>query len=495
MSLFIIVICCQNILYFLDSIKHILSLSIAMEVLMIKKSIVERVLQKALSNGADFSEIFLEDSTTSTMQLLDSKIVNSITGNDYGVGIRVFYGHKAIYAYTNDVSEKSLLKVAEAVSKAGIGEKSLKIVPLTQTLYDSPHKILTPFNSVPNQDKIAFVHLIDAASRNFSDYISQVSINYMEKVQNVMIANSEGLFTQDQRTYARVYVSSIAHKDNQMQTGSEGPGALMGYEFFKNLAAEELGRTTAERAVKMLLADYAPSGKFPVIIGNAFGGVIFHEACGHSLETTSVAKGASVFADKLNTQIANPCVTAIDDGTMPNRWGSTTVDDEGNPTQRTVLIDKGVLKSFMIDKLGGMKIGFPPTGSGRRQSYKFAPTSRMRNTYIDIGPDTIDDMISSVGFGLYAKKMGGGSVQPGTGDFNFSVGEGYLIEGGRVTKPVRGATLIGNGKDILKRISMVSDDLKLAEGMCGSQSGIVPTCVGQPTIKIEEIVVGGRKEK
>ncbi|TSA27066.1 TldD/PmbA family protein [bacterium] len=462
---------------------------------MIKKSIIERILQKALSNGADFSELFFEDSISSSIQLLDINIVKSISGNDYGAGIRVFYGHKAIYAFTNDVSEKGLLKAAEAVSRAEIGNKSLEAIDLTEKLYDSPHKVLIPFDSVHHQDKIAFIHSIDTASRNFSAYISQVSINYMEKIQKVMIANSEGLLAKDQRIYARIFVSSIASKDNQMQTGGEGPGALMGYEFFNSLDPEELGRTTAERAVKMLLADYAPSGKFPIIIGNAFGGVIFHEACGHSLETTSVAKGASVFSDKLDTQIANLCVTAIDDGTIPNKWGSSTIDDEGSLTKRTVLIDKGVLKSFMIDKLGGLKIGMPSTGSGRRQSYKFAPTSRMRNTFINTGTDSINDMISSVDFGLYAKKMGGGSVQPGTGDFNFAVGEGYLIEKGKVTKPVRGATLIGNGRDILKKISMISDDLELAEGMCGSQSGIIPTCVGQPTIKVDEIVVGGRKEK
>jgi len=462
---------------------------------MIKKSIIERILQKALSNGADFSELFFEDSISSSIQLLDSNIVKSISGNDYGAGIRVFYGHKAIYAFTNDVSEKGLLKAAEAVSKAEIGNKSLEAIDLTEKLYDSPHKVLIPFDSVHHQDKIAFIHSIDTASRNFSAYISQVSINYMEKIQKVMIANNEGLLAKDQRIYARIFVSSIASKDNQMQTGGEGPGALMGYEFFNSLDPEELGRTTAERAVKMLLADYAPSGKFPIIIGNAFGGVIFHEACGHSLETTSVAKGASVFSNKLEKQIANSCVTAIDDGTIPNKWGSSTIDDEGSLTKRTVLIDKGVLKSFMIDKLGGLKIGMPSTGSGRRQSYKFAPTSRMRNAFINTGTDSINDMISSVDFGLYAKKMGGGSVQPGTGDFNFAVGEGYLIEKGKVTKPVRGATLIGNGRDILKKISMISDDLELAEGMCGSQSGIIPTCVGQPTIKVDEIVVGGRKEK
>lgn len=462
---------------------------------MIKKSIIEIVLQKALSNGADFSELFFEDCKNSSIQLLDSKVVRTINGNNYGAGVRVFYGHKAIYAFTNDISEKGLLKAAEAVCTVEHDNSSSRIIDLTEEHHDSPHNILIPFDDIPPEDKVDLLHRINSASRNFSPYISQVNIAYLEKTQNIVIANSEGFYTTDHRSYARVHVSSVAYKDGQMQTGSEGPGALRGYEFFRALNAEELGVITAERAVKMLMSDYAPSGKFPVIIGNGFGGVIFHEACGHSLETTAVAKGASVFADKLNSRIANPCVTAIDDGTIPNFWGSTTIDDEGNPTQRTVLIDKGILKSFMVDKLGGLRVKLPSTGSGRRQSFKFAPTSRMRNTYIDKGSDKIDDMITSIDFGLYAKKMGGGSVYPGTGDFNFSVDEGYLIEKGKITKPVRGATLIGNGKDILNKISMVCNDLVHAEGMCGSQSGSIPTCVGQPTIKVDAIVVGGRKVK
>ena len=460
---------------------------------MLKESLLEKILIKALSNGADFAEIFIEDTYNSSIQLLDSQIKKVIEGKDYGAGIRVFYGTKAIYAFTNDLSEKSLLAAADAVSNADIGKGNIKAIDLRKKDVVSPHKIEIPFDSIPKTDKIEFLRKIDDAARKYSNLISQVNINYLEKEQKIHIANSDGLITGDTRTYARVYVSSIASKDNEMQTGSEGPGAHKGYEFFKSVNPKELGEKTAKQAVTMILADYAPSGKFPVIIGNGFGGVIFHEACGHSLETTSVAKGASVFADKMGKQIANQCVTAIDDGTIPNAWGSTAIDDEGAPTQKTILIENGILKSFMIDRLGGMKIGMKSTGSGRRQSYRFAPTSRMRNTYIAPGKDEFDDMIASIDSGIYAKKMGGGSVQPGTGDFNFAVAEGYLIANGKITKPVRGATLIGNGAKILNKISMIGKDLTFAEGMCGSVSGTVPTCVGEPPIKVDEIIVGGRK--
>ena len=460
---------------------------------MLKESLLEKVLTKALSNGADFAEVFVEDTYNSSIQLLDKQIKRAIEGKDYGAGIRVFYGAKAIYAFTNDLSEKSLMAAADAVSKADIGNANITSIDLMKKEFESPHKIAIPFEIIAKKEKIDFMRRIDKAAREYSNLISQVSISYTETEQKIQIANSDGLLTNDARTYARVYVSSIASKGNEMQTGGEGPGAQRGYEFFQKLNPEELGRKTAKQAVTMILAEYAPSGKFPVVIGNGFGGVIFHEASGHSLETTSVAKGASVFADKMGKQIANQCVTAIDDGTIPNAWGSTTIDDEGNPTQKTVLIKNGILKSFMIDRLGGIKVGMKSTGSGRRQSYKFAPTSRMRNTYIAAGNDEFDDMVASIDFGIYAKKMGGGSVQPGTGDFNFAVAEGYLIEKGKITKPVRGATLIGNGAKILHKISMVGKDLKFAEGMCGSVSGNVPVRVGQPTIKVDEIVVGGRK--
>jgi TldD protein len=230
-----------------------------------------------------------------------------------------------------------------------------------------------------------------------------------------------------------------------------------------------------------------------VIIHNGFGGVIFHEACGHGLEATSVAKNNSVFAEKIGEKVASDIVTAVDDGTIPNEWGSSNIDDEGNPTQKNILIENGILKGYMIDKLNGRRMNMEPTGSSRRQSYKYPPTSRMTNTFIASGKSNFDEIISSTEKGLFAKYMGGGSVNPATGEFNFAVMEGYLVENGKIIKPVRGATLIGKGINILKKIDMVGDNLSFGQGMCGSSSGSVPANVGQPTIRVSEITVGGRE--
>ncbi len=460
---------------------------------MLDKKLIEKVIDKALSNGADFAEVFAENTYNSRISFNDNKTKQSIVGKDFGAGVRVFYGTTAIYAYTNDLSEISLLAAADAVSKAANGNSKKKIIDLTKKIFDNIHPILIPNNTISKEEKIDFVRKINKASRDFSDQITQVDINMLEKMQHIMIANSEGLWAEDDRNYTRVYVTSIASKGSEKQTGSSGPGAFKGYEFIQKIDPEELGRKTAGTAVTMLNAEYVPGGKYPVIIDNGFGGVIFHEACGHALETTSVAKGASVFTGKIGKQIANPVVTAIDDGTIPNEWGSENIDDEGLPTKKTVLIEKGILKSYMVDKMGSIKTGYEPTGSGRRQSYKFAPASRMRNTYIAPGESKLEELITSVDNGIYAKKMGGGSVMPGTGNFNFTVAEGYLIKHGKITTPIRGATLIGNGADVLHKISMVADNLDMAQGMCGSVSGSVPTNVGQPAIKVDEILVGGRQ--
>ena len=460
---------------------------------MIDKILVEKVIDKALCNGADFAELFVENTYNSRIHFNDNKTKQNIVGNDFGAGIRVFYGETAIYAYTNDLNEKSLLAAADAVSKASKGKNIIKSIDMTKIEFEGVHPIEIPNNTVTKKDKIDFIRRINKAARSYDNQITQVDINFTEKMQHVLIANSEGLWVEDDRNYSRVNVRSIASKGSEKQTGSEGPGGFAGYEFFKKLNPEEIGRKTARIAVTMLNADYAPGGKFPVVIDNGFGGVIFHEACGHALETTSVAKGASVFAGKLGKRIANPVVTAIDDGTIPNEWGSENIDDEGFPTKKTILIENGILKSYMVDKMGSIKTGYKPTGSGRRQSYKFAPASRMRNTYIAPGKNKLDDLIATIDHGIYAKKMGGGSVMPGTGNFNFAVGEGYIIRNGKIAEPVRGATLIGNGAEAIMKISMVADNLAMAQGMCGSVSGYVPTNVGQPAIKIDEIIVGGRK--
>jgi TldD protein len=312
-------------------------------------------------------------------------------------------------------------------------------------------------------------------------------------VQKVLIANSDGLFVEDSRTRTRLSIEAIAAQGSEKQSGAYLPGAHAGLEFMENLDIEWYAREAARTAKTMLGADFAPSGKIPVIIDNEFGGVIFHEACGHGLEATSVAKKASVFADKLGEQVCSPLVTAIDDGTIANAWGSLNIDDEGHPTQRNVLIENGVLKSYLIDKLGGRKMGMASTGSGRRESYKFAPTSRMTNTYIDAGTSTPEEIIANTEYGLYAKYMGGGSVNPATGDFNFAVREGYIVRNGKIERPVKGATLIGKGIDVLRKIDMVGTNLAYGQGMCGSLSGSIPTDVGQPMIRVSELTVGGRK--
>ncbi|MCX8058701.1 MAG: TldD/PmbA family protein, partial [Spirochaetes bacterium] len=274
--------------------------------------------------------------------------------------------------------------------------------------------------------------------------------------------------------------------------GFYAPGKALGFEFFDKYTPENIARESARIATVMLEADYAPKGKLPVVIDNEFGGVIFHEACGHALEATSVADNASVFTGKLGEKIASDCVTAIDDGTIPNEWGSNYYDDEGNRTQKNILIENGYLKSYLVDKLGAIKMKSQPNGCGRRESYKFAPTSRMSNTYIAPGKYKFEELISSIDYGLYCKKMGGGSVNPPTTDFNFAVSEAYLIKNGKIDRPVKNASLIGKGSEIIKNIDMVADNLEFGTGMCGSFSGSIPANVGQPAIRVQGLVVGGR---
>ena len=286
-------------------------------------------------------------------------------------------------------------------------------------------------------------------------------------------------------------VSSYAKDKDQMQSGFEGPGASMGLEYFSDELIQKAASEASRVAIVNLEAKDCPSGKMPVIIDNGFGGVIFHEACGHALESSAVSKNQSIFTGKLGCQIASEKVTAIDDGTISNAWGSSNVDDEGNLQQRRVLIEKGILKSYMVDRLNGRRMHMNSTGSSRRQSYKYEPTSRMSNTFIQAGEDDFDEMFEGISRGLYAKKMGGGSVNPQTGEFNFAVNEGYLIENGKISYPVKGATLIGSGDKILMNIDRVGKDCKRAQGMCGASSGSIPTDVGQPAIRVSSITVGG----
>ncbi len=459
---------------------------------MLNKSIVEDVLNAALSTGGDFAEIFVEDRTNSSIAMIGGKVESTISGRDYGIGIRIFKGFNSVYAYTNKSDKDSLITTAKKAAQAMTGNKNNIVINLTQTDIINNHKISMYPNEVAKSKKIEAMLRLNNSAQNYDSLISQVKVNFIDHTQNILVANSEGIFKEDERVRTRIVVAAIASKDGEMQVGSSSPGSMRGFEHIESLDLENIAKEAAKTAVTMVNAKYCPSGKFPVIIDNGFGGVIFHEACGHGLEATSVAKGASVFCDKLGQKVASNVVTAIDDGTIPNEWGSINIDDEGTPSQKNILIENGILKGYMIDKLNSRRMKMDPTGSGRRESYKYAPTSRMTNTYIAAGTSKIEDIFASTEYGVYAKKMGGGSVNPSTGEFNFAVTEGYLIEKGKITTPVRGATLIGKGIDVLNKIDMVSDNMTMEQGMCGSASGSIPTNVGQPLLRVSEITVGGR---
>ncbi|MBC5625694.1 TldD/PmbA family protein [Clostridium sp. NSJ-49] len=459
---------------------------------MLSREVAQRVLGRCLITGGDFAEIFEEDTINNTIGILNGKVENSVGGRSYGIGIRIFKGLKSVYAYTNNNSLSSLLNVAYKAALA-LGEaKEEKNIVLDCTTIKNSHPIIHMPSSIDINKKIGVMKIAYNAAKDYSSEISQVGVNYIDKEQNVLIANTEGLYVEDKRVRTRLAINSVASLNGENQTGFEGPGAHMGFELFNHINPEYYGKEASRIAYTMLHAKNCPAGKMTVAIDNGFGGVIFHEACGHSLEATAVAKGNSVFTGKLGEQIASTKVTAIDDGTIPNAWGSLNIDDEGNKTQKNVLIENGILKSYMIDRLNGRRMGMAPTGSGRRQSYKFAPTSRMTNTYIANGEDSPEEIIKSIKDGLYAKKMGGGSVNPVTGEFNFAVSEGYIVKNGEIQEPVRGASLIGKGSEILMNIDMVGNNMTQGQGMCGSSSGSIPTNVGQPMIRVSEITVGGR---
>lgn len=459
---------------------------------MLKQDVAQAVIAEALKTGGDFAEIFLEDRINHNLSMLSSKIESVNSRRLHGAGVRVFSGVRGVYVYTNDTSREGLISCARRAASAVQAQERTEAAPLLWQETNSIHPIREMPDAVKTARKAEKLRAAGAVLKEY-DEIKQASVGYMDSVQRVWIANSEGLFTGDTRVYSRFFVNAIASNGTENQTGSCSPGAMQGFEMFDSrVDPEKTAREAARQAVLMLHAPLCPSGVMPVVIDNGFGGVIFHEACGHSLEATSVAVGSSEFTGRLGEKIAADCVTAIDDGTMPNEWGSLNIDDEGTPTTRLVLIENGILKNYMIDKLNARRMHMPITGSGRRQGYMYAPTSRMRNTYIAAGNDSEEEMIATMGDGLYAAKLGGGSVEPTTGKFNFAVLEAYLVKDGKIAHPVRGASLIGRGSEILMKIDRVGKDMQMGQGMCGSLSGSIPTNVGQPMIRVSSMTVGGR---
>ena len=457
---------------------------------MITQALAQAVLAAALETGGDFSELYLEDTESNDLSMMGGTVENAAYSRRHGAGVRVLKGTRYAYAYSADTSEAALLATARAAAAAIAGDE--RYTPKTFAVNDCRKAPVIAAADVNNAQRINWLREASKAAKEYSSEITQTIARLADVDQRVLICNSEGVFAYDRRPRTRITVQAVASDGTQTQTGGRSPGRGCGYELFDTVDPAELGLQAAKSAVTMLHAVDCPSGVFPVVIDGGFGGVIFHEACGHSLEAPSVSRGNSVFCGKLGQQIAASCVTAIDDGIMPGEWGTIGVDDEGTPSRRRVLIENGILKSYMVDILGGRRMGMEPTGSSRRQDYTFAPTSRMTNTFIAPGKDDAEEMIRTMGDGLFAASMGGGSVNPLTGEFNFAVNEGYWVKDGKILCPVRGATLIGKGHEVLHNIDRVGPDMWMAPGMCGSMSGSVPTNVGQPRIRVSSIIVGGK---
>ena len=459
---------------------------------MISREVCRRVLQKDVSTGADYAELFAENTVNNSIRMIADKVDAIQDAVVAGAAVRVYKGLRSVMASTVDTSESGLLRCAEQAAEAlGQGKAAIDIV-LHERLFGDIHPVKIAPTSVSNAEKIDVVKASYAAAKAYDPSIVQVTCQLLDVDHNILIANTEGTYAQDRQIRTRLFTQAVAEKNGETQVGYHAPGRRMGMEMFDFIDPKAVGVRAAKQAVTMAGAGYCPAGVMTVAIENGFGGVIFHESCGHSLEASAVAYGQSQFCGKLGQKIANEKVTAIDDGTIPNAWGSINIDDEGTPAQRKVLIENGILKSYMIDKFNGRRMGMASTGSSRRQSFAYTPTSRMTNTYIAAGNDKNEDIIASIEYGLYAKEMGGGSVNPVTGEFNFAVNEGYIVRNGKICEPVRGASLVGKGSEILQNIDMVGTDMDMGQGMCGSSSGSVPTNVGQPLIRVSSITVGGR---
>jgi TldD protein len=457
------------------------------------EGVIQRVLGAALRTGGDFAEVFVEDKRASSARLDDGRVEELSSGRDRGAGIRVVAGDTTGYAHTADLTEEGLRKAADAAAAAarggGGGER---IVDLDRVDAPRPNPVAVLPETVGKADKVALLQRADDAARSVSGAIKQVSARVADSRRRILVANSDGLLAEDDQVRTLFSVQTVAAGDTGMQTGYETAGYTIGWELFDRVDVEEHARRVAQQAITKLGARPAPSGLMPVVIGPGGGGVLFHEACGHGLEADLVGKGASVFKDRVGQLVASPLVTLVDDGTMAEEWGCFAIDDEGTPAQRNVLIQDGVLTDYMWDHLRARKEGRPRSGNGRRQSYQHLPMVRMSNTYLLAGADDPDDIVAGTDRGVYVKDLGGGQVNTATGDFVFGMTEAYLIEGGKITEPIREGNLIGNGPQVLTKIDAVGNDFAMGHpGMCGKDGQGVPVGDGVPTLRVTELTIGG----
>lgn len=449
------------------------------------------IFKHALQNGGEFAEAYYEHTNGHQLFYEDNRIDRVVSGLDSGIGLRVIYGHQSVYGYTTEITEASLIELADTLSKVVQGKVANQTFAFEKIRSAFSQKIEKDPSKLSLKQKLAFAERGNKAAWAACKDIKQVTVGYVETLRTIEVANSLGHLASDKKQYLTYYTEVVGEREGQTQTSYEAQGGFVGLELFDEHPPETIAGEAARRLNVLLSAKPAPAGTMPVVLAAEAGGTMVHEAVGHGLEADLACNGLSVYKEKLGKQVASPLVSIIDDGTIAGKRGSYAVDDEGTPSRNNTLIENGVLKSYMVDRLSHVKFGLPLTGNGRRESYRHKPIVRMTNTYLAPGKDNPEEILKSTKQGLYIKAIGGGQVNTVTGDFVFAITEGYLIHNGEVGAAVKNATLSGNGPEVLTKLDRVGNDLGYAIGTCGKDGQRAPVTDAQPTIRIPEIVVGG----
>jgi TldD protein len=456
---------------------------------------LEGYLGEALSQGGDYADLYFEYLLTSSISIDESMVKSAAQGVSMGVGVRVISGERTGYAYSDDLAPEKIRKAANVAAHIASAPSKIEKFDLNEGRKHNLYPVLTAPTETQFTERVGLVKRADRAARAYDSRIFQVQAVYADNLRQVMVATSDGRLSLDRQPLARLSVSALArHAGGPPQRGHSGGGGRVDLDYFlHDKTPEQFAHEAAREAVVMLDSVEAPAGEMTVVLGPGWPGILLHEAVGHGLEADFNRKGVSAFSGRMNQKVASELCTVVDDGTIGSRRGSLNVDDEGQPTQRNVLIENGVLRGYLQDKLSSTLLNTPSTGSGRRESYAHIPMPRMTNTFMLAGESDPEEIIRSVPKGLYCVNFGGGQVDITSGNFVFSASESYFIEDGKLTRPVRNATLIGNGPEALKYVSMVGNDLRLDEGIgtCGKDGQSVPVGVGIPTIKIDRMTVGG----
>jgi TldD protein len=455
---------------------------------LIDADVAARVLTRALAHGGRFAEVFAERRHGLSMSIDESRLEAVQSGAEEGAGVRVVEGGTTYFAHVDGLDPADLERAADEAAAALRGER--RQPRALAAVASAPLAIEHRPEEVPAERKAALLRELDERARGEGGEIAQFTSSYAEARRQVTVANSDGLFSGDDRTRVRIGAQAVARRDGAVETGAETLGAHRGFELLEDDPGQ-IAEQAARKALTLLDAGPAPSGSMPVVVGGGFGGVLFHEMTGHGLEADHIQKGASVYVGKLGEQVAQPLLNAYDDGRLPHEWGSDAIDDEGAPTQKTQVIEEGRLSAYLYDHLTAERDGVASTGNGRRESFRHLPIPRMTNTYIAPGDASPEAIIAEVEKGFYAVSFAGGQVDPATGDFVFGVSEGYLIEGGKVTRPCRGATLIGNCLGALMGIDAVGDDFFMKTGICGKGGQKAPVGTGQGHVRVRAMTVGG----